>query len=45
MSVLTDLKNRSVRDVFFIVYDGLKRLPDSATAVFPWRRFRPASFT
>ena len=35
MSVLSDLKNRGVRDVFFIVCDGLKGLPDSATAVFP----------
>jgi putative transposase len=35
MSVLTDLKNRGVADVFFIVCDGLKGLPDSATAVFP----------
>ena len=35
MSVLSDLKNRGVADVFFIVCDGLKGLPDSATAVFP----------
>jgi len=35
MSVLADLKNRGVADVFFIVCDGLKGLPDSATAVFP----------
>ena len=35
MSVLTDLRNRGVRDVFFIVCDGLKGLPDSANAVFP----------
>lgn len=35
LSVLTDLRNRGVRDVFFIVCDGLKGLPDSATAVFP----------
>ena len=28
MSVLTDLKNRGVRDVFFVVCDGLKGLPD-----------------
>src|SRR3954452_8877476 len=34
MSVLADLKNRGVADVFFIVCDGLKGLPDSATAVF-----------
>jgi putative transposase len=35
LSVLTDLKNRGVRDVFFIVCDGLKGLPDSANVVFP----------
>jgi transposase-like protein len=34
MSVLTELKNRGVADVFFIVCDGLKGLPDSANAVF-----------
>jgi transposase-like protein len=27
MSVLTDLRNRGVRDVFFVVFDGLKGLP------------------
>ena len=35
MGVLTDLRNRGVRDVFFIVCDGLKGLPDSVNAVFP----------
>lgn len=35
MHVLTDLKNRGVADVFFIVCDGLKGLPDSVNAVFP----------
>jgi putative transposase len=35
MSVLADLRNRGVRDVFFIVCDGLKGLPDSVNAVFP----------
>ena len=35
MSVLTDLRNRGVRDVFFVVGDGLKGLPDSVNAVFP----------
>jgi transposase-like protein len=34
-AVLTDLKNRGVRDVFFVVCDGLKGLPDSVGAVFP----------
>ena len=35
MSVLTDIKNRGVKDVLFIVCDGLKGLPDSVNAVFP----------
>jgi len=35
LAVLTDLKNRGVSDVFFLVCDGLKGLPDSVTAVFP----------
>ncbi|GAA4886047.1 hypothetical protein GCM10025788_28120 [Serinicoccus chungangensis] len=35
MNVLADLKNRGVRDVFFIDCDGLKGLPDSVHAVFP----------
>ncbi|HEY7274301.1 MAG TPA: IS256 family transposase [Actinoplanes sp.] len=36
MSVLVDLKNRGVRDVFFLVCDGLKGLPDVVEAVWPW---------
>ena len=35
MSVLTEIKNRGVRDVFFVVCDGLKGMPDSVGAVFP----------
>lgn len=35
MGVLTELRNRGVADVFFIVCDGLKRLPDSVNGVFP----------
>jgi putative transposase len=35
MSVLVDLKNRGVRDVFFVVCDGLKGLPDVVEAVWP----------
>jgi putative transposase len=35
MSVLTDLKNRGVRDVFFLVCDGLKGLPDVVGNVWP----------
>jgi transposase-like protein len=35
LAVLTEIKNRGVSDVFFLVCDGLKGLPDSVTAVFP----------
>jgi transposase-like protein len=35
LHVLSELKNRGVEDVFFIVCDGLKGLPDSVGAVFP----------
>jgi transposase-like protein len=35
MAVLTELKNRGVHDVFFVVCDGLKGLPDSVNTVFP----------
>lgn len=35
LSVLIDLKNRGVTDVFFVVCDGLKGLPDVVTNVWP----------
>jgi putative transposase len=35
MSVLTDLRNRGVKDVFFVVCDGLKGLPDVVSNVWP----------
>ena len=35
MSVLTDLRNRGVRDTFFVVCDGLKGLPDVVGNVWP----------
>jgi transposase-like protein len=35
MSVLTDIKNRGVRDVFFLVCDGLKGLPEVVGNVWP----------
>ena len=35
MSVLTDLRNRGVKDVFFVACDGLKGLPDVVTSVWP----------
>src|SRR5580692_3918896 len=35
MSVLTDLRNRGVRDVFFVVCDGLKGLPDVVANAWP----------
>ena len=34
-SVLAELKNRGVRDVFFPVRDGLKGLPDAVGVVWP----------
>jgi len=35
MAVLTDLKNRGVRDTFFVVCDGLKGLPEVVGNVWP----------
>jgi putative transposase len=35
LSVLTDLRNRGVRDVFFLVCDGLKGLPEVVSNVWP----------
>src|SRR3954467_6373035 len=35
MSVLIDMKNRGVTDVFFVVCDGLKGLPDVVESVWP----------
>jgi len=35
MSVLTDIKNRGVRDTFFLVCDGLKGLPEVVGNVWP----------
>jgi putative transposase len=35
MSVLTDLRNRGLRDVFFVVCDGLKGLPEVVANVWP----------
>jgi transposase-like protein len=35
MAVLTDLRNRGVRDVFFLVCDGLKGLPEVVGSVWP----------
>jgi putative transposase len=35
MSVLTDLRNRGVADVFFLVCDGLKGLPEVVGNVWP----------
>jgi len=34
MSVLTDLRNRGVKDVFFVVCDGVKGLPDVVSNVW-----------
>lgn len=35
MAVLTEIKNRGVNDVFFLVCDGLKGLPDAVNTVWP----------
>jgi len=35
MSVLTDLKNRGVEDIFIACVDGLKGFPDAIKAIFP----------
>ena len=35
LAVLTELRNRGVADVFFVVCDGLKGLPASVNAAFP----------
>ncbi|EUA85088.1 transposase, Mutator family protein [Mycobacterium ulcerans str. Harvey] len=43
--MLTELKNRGVADIFFLVCDGLKGLPDSVSAVFPTPWCKPASST
>ena len=45
MSVLTDLRNRGVRDVFFVVCDGLKGLPEVVGNCGRGRSCRPASCT
>ncbi|EUA87841.1 transposase, Mutator family protein [Mycobacterium ulcerans str. Harvey] len=39
------MKNRGVADIFFLVCDGLKGLPDSVSAVFPTPWCKPASST
>jgi hypothetical protein len=35
VSVLTDLRNRGVKDVFFVVCDGLKGLPEVVINIWP----------
>jgi putative transposase len=35
LSILTELRNRGVRDIFYLVCDGLKGMPSSVGAVFP----------
>jgi putative transposase len=34
ISILTELKNRGVTDIFYLVCDGLKGMPESVNAVF-----------
>ena len=45
MSVLTDLRNRGIKDVFFVVCDGLKGLPDVVANAGRRRSCRHASCT
>src|SRR5204863_9683703 len=35
ISILTEVKNRGVADIFYLVCDGLKGMPDSVNTVFP----------
>jgi putative transposase len=42
--VLTDLRNRGVRAVFFVVCDGLKGLPEVVGHVRRWRSCRRELF-
>jgi len=35
ISILTELKNRGVIDIFYLVCDGLKGMPDSVNTVYP----------
>ncbi|HZC51175.1 MAG TPA: IS256 family transposase, partial [Mycobacterium sp.] len=35
MAVLTDLRNRGIKDTFFLVCDGLKGLPEVVSTVWP----------
>jgi putative transposase len=44
MSVLTDLRNRGVKDVFFVVCDGLKGLPEVVSNVWPEAIVQTSSF-
>ena len=40
LSVLTELKNRGLQDVFILCADGLKGLPESVEAAFPQTIFQ-----
>jgi putative transposase len=44
MSVLTDLRNRGVKDVFFVVCDGLKGCPRWSATSGHKPSCKPASF-
>jgi putative transposase len=45
MSVLTDLRNRGIRNVFFVVCDGPKGLPDVVSNVRPQAIVQTSSCT
>ena len=40
MSVLTELQNRGVKDVFIVCVDGLSGFPDAINAVFPMAKIQ-----
>ena len=35
MQILTELRNRGVKDIFFMICDGLKGMPETINTVFP----------
>src|SRR5436305_11585691 len=43
MGVLTDLRNRGVKDLFFVLLDGLRGLPEVVSNVWPAAVVRPSS--
>lgn len=44
LQVVTELKNRGVKEIFIACVDGLKGFPEAIEAVYPNTRFSSASF-